>query len=211
MVASLNFLSLVLGLLAWILPILGLKKLNNKTLIYSFLSFSSMAISILFQLMSQKTYALKEDLSAILDTIEFSIELAWFLLIITVLFNGIVFYRYIKHVNGQKTRLESLNLSLLFFSMIPFLLWFLSYVLINSINLIMVINVFLYLLLVILTSYKHINAIRFSVLIIFILSVEFHLFSLSEPISNHLNLSLLITFILYYLSLNAINMKLLKR
>lgn len=104
MITLLNFVSLILGLIAWILPIINIinKKLYNKN--WSNLSVISMgacATSIYFQFLYNNHLVNINDWTAIMDTIGTSILLSSVLLVITIILNIITLIMY----NEYKRRL----------------------------------------------------------------------------------------------------------
>ena len=99
MYGLLNVGSLILGLIAWILPLITLSnasKTKNPSL-FSFISLSACATSICFQLFYQ-TYLVKiKDWGAVEDTIYTVACVSFILLVSTVLLNGIVHYKFKRH------------------------------------------------------------------------------------------------------------------
>ena len=93
MISFLMLGSLVLGLIAWILPSvnIGRYKINyNKNwAIYSIVSISACAIAISFQVMYSNHIVQIGDWSALMDTSGTSTLLSIILLIITLVLNGI--------------------------------------------------------------------------------------------------------------------------
>ncbi|WP_102275304.1 hypothetical protein [Cytobacillus massiliigabonensis] len=102
MSSMLNLGSLVLGLLAWILPIINLtryKKDNQRNWsALSILSISACAISLCFQVFYANHLVIIEDWSALMDISGTMAFVSAFLLIVTVILNAItiVVYRKIK-------------------------------------------------------------------------------------------------------------------
>ena len=100
MFGLLNLGSLILGLMAWTLPVVNLmryKKHNNKNwFALSFLSFSACAISICFQIFYIDHLVKIEDWSALMDTSSAVAYVVAVLLIVTILLNAITLmvYRY---------------------------------------------------------------------------------------------------------------------
>jgi cytochrome c oxidase subunit 4 len=96
----LNLGSLVLGLIAWILPIVNLAKLNkveNKNwYAYSLLSVAACAISIFMQILYQNHLVNIEDWSAIMDTSHGVAFVSSVLLAVTLVLNMITFVKYGK-------------------------------------------------------------------------------------------------------------------
>ena len=96
--AWLNVGSLVLGLIAWILPVVALL-LNNeqeqrKWVALSFVSLSACAISICMQILYTRHLVQIEDWSALLDTMGAVAFAATVLLIVTLFLNVITLIRY---------------------------------------------------------------------------------------------------------------------
>lgn len=102
MMGLLNLGSLVLGLIAWILPIVCLmqnKKNGFKTLAtFSILSSSACAISLIFQLIYNNHLVKIGDWSALMDTTGGVVFAATVLLIITVMLNLITLIAYRKRI-----------------------------------------------------------------------------------------------------------------
>lgn len=98
MIGLLNVGSLVLGLVAWILPIINLIKIknsnNNYWALMSIMSLGACATSLLFQINYNKHLVVIEDWSALMDTINAVVYVSTFLLLTTILLNGIVFVIY---------------------------------------------------------------------------------------------------------------------
>lgn len=95
----LNLVSLILGFIAWMLPIVNLIKYNNHEhknwMIFSIASVGACASSLCFQIIYNSHLVKTEDWSALLDT---SGNMAWvctFLLMVTIALNivTIVVYR----------------------------------------------------------------------------------------------------------------------
>ena len=96
----LNLGSLILGLLAWIFPIVSLAKQNKaghkNWVIYSVLSIISCAISLFFQIVYQNHLVRKEDWSAIADTSGALVLVSSVLLSVVIVLNVIVLIQYRK-------------------------------------------------------------------------------------------------------------------
>jgi hypothetical protein len=98
----LNIGSLVLGLIAWILPIINLMK-NNKQVhknwvVLSLMSISACAISICFQIFYQNHLVKIEDWSAIMDTMGSVAFVSTVLLVVTILLNVITIIVYRERI-----------------------------------------------------------------------------------------------------------------
>lgn len=91
MMGLLNLGSLVLGLIAWILPVVNLmryQKQNHRNWFFlSVLSMSACAISLCFQIFYNYHLVMIEDWTALLDTMRAVVMAATFLLIVTVILN----------------------------------------------------------------------------------------------------------------------------
>lgn len=98
MVGLLNLGSLVLGIIAWILPVVNLmryKTHNDKNwVVLSILSSSACAISLCFQIFYICHKVKLEDWSALMDTTGTVTFVAAVLLIITILLNAITLVVY---------------------------------------------------------------------------------------------------------------------
>jgi cytochrome c oxidase subunit 4 len=98
MFGLLNIGSLVLGLLAWILPMVNLtryKKQNHKNwLVFSVISISACAISLCFQILYNYYLVRIEDWSALMDTMGTIAFSTTVLLIVTFILNAITLKIY---------------------------------------------------------------------------------------------------------------------
>lgn len=103
-VTFLNLGSLILGLIAWALPSVGIgryKKNNHKNwALFPFASMSACAVSICFQLIYQNHMADIGDTSAIYDTIGASVTLSLILLISTIVLNLINLFIYHERMSS---------------------------------------------------------------------------------------------------------------
>lgn len=94
----LNPASLILGIIAWVLPIINIfkhKKNNNENwATLSIISMSTCAISICFQLIYNNHLVVIGDLSALMDIIGTSVFLSSVLLIITIILNVTTLFIY---------------------------------------------------------------------------------------------------------------------
>ncbi|ALS78456.1 hypothetical protein AUO94_07170 [Planococcus kocurii] len=99
----LNIGSLILGLIAWALPIAMLakhNKENNKRLVlFSIASISACVISLCFQILYQDYLVRIEDWSALADTSKAVVRLSFLLAIVTILLNVITALVYNKKVS----------------------------------------------------------------------------------------------------------------
>ena len=93
--------SLVLGLIAWILPIVNLAKYNKAKhknwIVLLFASMSACAISVLFQIVYQKHLVQIEDWSAIMDTIWGVFFVSTVLIVGAITLNLITIIKYRKN------------------------------------------------------------------------------------------------------------------
>ncbi|MBM7541818.1 hypothetical protein [Amphibacillus cookii] len=98
MIGWLNIGSFVLGLVAWILPIVNLtrymKPINNNWMLFSMLSMSACAISLFFQLLNDYNRVKVEDWSALMDIMGGRASIAAILLIGTISLNIITLIVY---------------------------------------------------------------------------------------------------------------------
>lgn len=88
----LNVGSLVLGLIAWILPIVNLtsydKHNNRNWIVLSIMSISACAIALCFQIIYNNHLVKIEDWSALMDTSGALASVSAVLLIVTILLNS---------------------------------------------------------------------------------------------------------------------------
>lgn len=98
MMGLLNVGSLLLGLIAWMLPVMNLmrhKKQGNKSLIIlSIVSVSACAISLCFQIIYHNYLVQIEDWSALMDTTGTLAVVASTLVIVTIILNAITLFVY---------------------------------------------------------------------------------------------------------------------
>ncbi|MFJ5761938.1 hypothetical protein ACIQAA_23035 [Neobacillus sp. NPDC093182] len=91
----LNIGSLVLGLIAWVLPVVNLlrnkKQENKKWVVLSFISSSACAIAICFQIFYNYYLVKIEDWSALMDTIGAVAFASAVLIIVTIFLNALTF------------------------------------------------------------------------------------------------------------------------
>ncbi|MBO8165566.1 MAG: hypothetical protein H0Z34_17960 [Brevibacillus sp.] len=94
----LNLGSLVLGLVAWILPVINLvrhKKSDHKNwVVLSMASISACAISLCFQIFYGSYLVKIEDWSALKDTTDAVAFVSSVLLVITILLNAVTLFVY---------------------------------------------------------------------------------------------------------------------
>ncbi|MFD9625649.1 hypothetical protein [Peribacillus muralis] len=98
MIALLNLGSLVLGLLAWILPVVNLMRYKNHEIknwiALSFMSISACAISLCFQILYNYHLVRIEDWGAVMDTMYAVALIAPVLFIVIIILNGITLFLY---------------------------------------------------------------------------------------------------------------------
>ncbi|GGN61312.1 hypothetical protein [Oceanobacillus indicireducens] len=96
MIGLLNVGSLVLGLIAWILPVISLLKYrstnNTNWITLSILSLSACAVSLGFQMFYNYHLVKIEDWAALMDTAGAVAFAATVLLIVTILLNAITLF-----------------------------------------------------------------------------------------------------------------------
>jgi hypothetical protein len=96
----LNVGSLVLGLIAWILPIMNLIMLNNQKhknwAAFAVISVSACAVSLIFQLMYSNHLVNIEDWPALMDTAGAVVFVSSVLVGITFLLNAVTLIVYRK-------------------------------------------------------------------------------------------------------------------
>lgn len=85
----LNIGSLVLGLIAWILPVVSLMRMTKQWAALSIMSLSACAISLVFQMYYNYHLVQIEDWSALMDTMGGVVVASTVLLIVTIVLNGI--------------------------------------------------------------------------------------------------------------------------
>lgn len=94
----LNLASLLLGLIAWILPVVNImryKKHDHKNWMYlPVVSISSCAVSLFFQICYNDYLVKIEDWSALMDTTDAVVFVSAVLLIITIILNTITLFVY---------------------------------------------------------------------------------------------------------------------
>lgn len=92
--------SLVLGALAWVLACSAIvSRKSFRSRLYSFVSFSLCAVSLLFQFFEVSSRAKAGDFAAIGDTIDEVIFASCFLLCVTIILNAVAAVRE-KKLNG---------------------------------------------------------------------------------------------------------------
>jgi len=98
LIGLLNLGSLILGLIAWIVPVISLmriKKENNKNdLALSVISLSSCAISLTLQISSISQMVKIQDSTAILDTIDSTVFVSMILVAVTIILNIVHLFMY---------------------------------------------------------------------------------------------------------------------
>lgn len=98
MITLLNLASLVLGLIAWILPLVNLiqykSKKNKNWVILSMISMSACAISLCFQIFYNNHLINISDWTALMDTTGSLVFIASVLLVVTIILNAITLFIY---------------------------------------------------------------------------------------------------------------------
>ena len=98
MIGLLNLGSLLLGLLAWILPVVNLMRRKKQDyrnwVVLSIMSISACAISLCFQIFYNYHLVKVEDWSALMDTAGAVSFVAAVLLIVTIILNAITLIVY---------------------------------------------------------------------------------------------------------------------
>ncbi|KKI89287.1 hypothetical protein WQ54_27425 [Bacillus sp. SA1-12] len=98
----LNIGSLVLGLIAWILPVVKLMQDNNhphkKWAALSIMSISACSISLCFQIIYHYHLVKIEDWSALMDTMGATAFVSAVLLIVTILLNALTLIVYRERI-----------------------------------------------------------------------------------------------------------------
>lgn len=89
MMGWLNIGSLVLGLIAWILPVMSIMRITKRWVALSTISLSACAISLIFQMYYNYHLVQIQDWSALMDTMGGGVVAATVLLIVTIALNGI--------------------------------------------------------------------------------------------------------------------------
>ncbi|MEN8194820.1 MAG: hypothetical protein ABFS12_18510 [Bacteroidota bacterium] len=98
MIVLLNLSSLVLGLLAWILPVVNLMRYGKRDqrnwVALSIMSISASALSLCFQIFSINHRVKVADWSALMDTMSAVAFVSAVLLIVTIILNTITLIIY---------------------------------------------------------------------------------------------------------------------
>lgn len=98
MIGNLTIGSLILGLIAWILPIINIILYNNynnkKRFIFSVISLGACAISLWFQIIYNNYLVKIEDWSALMDTTHALVVVSSVLVIVTIVLNVISLFIY---------------------------------------------------------------------------------------------------------------------
>ncbi|MFU7514409.1 hypothetical protein [Clostridium sp. HCS.1] len=107
MIILLNPASLILGLIAWILPIINITQYNNSKhrnwVVFSVTSLSLCSISIFFQIIYNNHLVNISDWSALMDTTDALVFMTLILISVTITLNIItlVIYRNEYHCNRK--------------------------------------------------------------------------------------------------------------
>lgn len=98
MIGMLNVGSLILGLIAWILPVVNLmrykKHAHRNWALLSIMSTSACAVSLCFQIFYNYHLVKIADWSALMDTMDAVVFVAVVLLIVTIILNVITLIVY---------------------------------------------------------------------------------------------------------------------
>ena len=104
MVALLNLGSLILGLTAWILPVISLLKRNNsqieKSMLRCVVSLALCTVALYFQILYSHYLVRISDWSAIMDTSSGVVFISGVLLVVTLVFDVLVVLKYSKNNRG---------------------------------------------------------------------------------------------------------------
>lgn len=102
MIGLLNIGSLVLGLIAWTLPVITLMQFrkhgNQNWVVFSMMSLMACGISLSFQIIYNNHLVKIEDWSALLDTSGAVVTAASTLLIVTILLNTLTLIVYRRRI-----------------------------------------------------------------------------------------------------------------
>lgn len=105
MIGLLNLGSLVLGLIAWIFPVVNLmqyKRQGHKNWVaLSIISISACVISLYFQILYGHYLVKREDWSALMDTTGAVVFVGMVLLIVTILLNAMTLIVYRGKQQGR--------------------------------------------------------------------------------------------------------------
>ena len=96
-IAWLNFGNLVLGLIAFILPLINVsryEKLSKHWVTLSFVSLSACSISLFLQIYSFYERVKANDWAALMDTMDVIASVPAILLIVTIILNAITLFMY---------------------------------------------------------------------------------------------------------------------
>ncbi|MBU6135322.1 MULTISPECIES: hypothetical protein [Clostridium] len=104
MIILLNPASLLLGLIAWILPIISLmqyKENKNKSwIILSIISISSCVISLFLQIIYNNHLVQINDWSALMDTTDALVFVSAVLIVVTIILNTVTTFIYYKKLEN---------------------------------------------------------------------------------------------------------------
>ncbi|MFD2637658.1 hypothetical protein [Piscibacillus salipiscarius] len=93
-----NIASLILGVVAWFIPIIALvyykQRENSSWALLTFLSISACAIALLFQIVYQNHLVRIEDWAALMDTSGTLVRVGTVLVLVTLVSNGVMIYRH---------------------------------------------------------------------------------------------------------------------
>ena len=94
----LNLASLVLGIVAWLIPLLGIARRKTRTFtrtsgIWPLISIGACSVSLWFQILYNHHLVEIEDWSALMDTTKALVFVSGVLVIVTIILNIISMYR----------------------------------------------------------------------------------------------------------------------
>ncbi|MGP4072982.1 hypothetical protein ACTWQB_10570 [Piscibacillus sp. B03] len=94
----LNIGSLILGVVAWFIPIIALvydkQRESSNLAVLAFMSISACAVALFFQIIYQNHLVRIEDWAAIMDTTGALVKVGAVLLLVTLVLNTIMIYRH---------------------------------------------------------------------------------------------------------------------
>ncbi|QAT51319.1 hypothetical protein EQM14_11330 [Caproiciproducens sp. NJN-50] len=103
----LNIGSLVLGLIAWVLPAVNLAQAKNsdcRNWALSVVSVSACAVALCMQIFYSEHLVKIQDWSALMDTSHSTAWISTMLLVVTIVLNTITFVVYHKNINNGNER-----------------------------------------------------------------------------------------------------------
>lgn len=88
-----NLGSIIIGLVAWIVPVIGINLKKSKPHLLSVISFSFCAIALLLQLVEIRHRVMVGDWSALMDTVPAIVGAAAVLVLVTIFINILILVR----------------------------------------------------------------------------------------------------------------------